>query len=89
LPAPPGVSSHHERRDIVADLTLLHVDRLVAGLTGTFYIDPDAVTRAIVRHRSFNVIHHDSGFKVDVFVCACLSRIDISQSVKGSAPAAV
>jgi hypothetical protein len=34
--------------DIVADLRLEHADRLVASLRDGFYIDPDAVARAIV-----------------------------------------
>jgi hypothetical protein len=54
--------------DIVADLRLEHIDPLVEGLRETFYLDADAVARAIVRHRSFNAIHRASGFKVDVFV---------------------
>lgn len=54
--------------DIVADLMLEHIDRLVASLRDGFYIDHEAVERAVVRHRSFNAIHHASGFKVDVFV---------------------
>ncbi|MCX6544369.1 MAG: hypothetical protein NTV05_08135 [Acidobacteria bacterium] len=54
--------------DIVADLRPEHTDRLVASLGGEFYIDPGAVARAVVGHRSFNAIHHASGFKVDVFV---------------------
>ncbi|MDO8835383.1 MAG: hypothetical protein Q7V01_07285 [Vicinamibacterales bacterium] len=54
--------------DLVADLRREHVDQLVAALQESFYIDTDAVVRAVSAHRSFNAIHHASGFKVDVFV---------------------
>lgn len=54
--------------DIVADVRREHADPLVAALGTAFYIDPAAVERAITQHRSFNAIHHGSGFKVDVFV---------------------
>ena len=56
--------------DIVADLRPEHADALLARLHDDFYVDADAVARAIDRHRSFNAIHHGSGFKVDVFVPA-------------------
>lgn len=54
--------------DIVADLRREHTDPLVAAPGTEFYVDPAAIERAITRHRSFNAIHHGSGFKVDVFV---------------------
>lgn len=56
--------------DLVADLRGEHVGTLVGALEEGFYIDADAVARAVTHHRSFNAIHHASGFKVDVFVPA-------------------
>ena len=67
-------SSVHGRRratqdvDIVADLPLKHVRALVKQLEQAYYID-DEMIRDAIRHRStFNVLHHDTGVKIDVFV---------------------
>jgi hypothetical protein len=54
--------------DIVADLGREHAGPLADALGTEFYVDQDAIERAVARHRSFNAIHRDSGFKVDVFV---------------------
>ena len=54
--------------DLVADLRSEHADPLVAALGTDFYVDRAAIERAITRHRSFNAVHHGSGFKVDIFV---------------------
>lgn len=55
--------------DIVADLRPEHAAALVAGLHTDFYI-PDELTlrRAIEQHHSFNLIHLDTMFKVDMFL---------------------
>ena len=54
--------------DIVADIKSGQVNSLVAALRETFYIDEQAVRRAVARHGSFNAIHFDSVFKVDIFI---------------------
>jgi predicted nucleotidyltransferase len=54
--------------DIVADLRAEQVRPLVSVLQEKFYIDEQAVRRAVSRHSSFNAIHFDAVFKVDVFV---------------------
>lgn len=54
--------------DIVADLKPAHVEPLVAALQETFYLDEGAVRRALARRGSFNAIHFDAVFKVDIFV---------------------
>jgi hypothetical protein len=41
---------------------------LVAAFQGDFYVDAAQVTRAIEGHSSFNLIHLETGFKVDLFV---------------------
>jgi len=54
--------------DLVADLHMDHVDLLAQALGDTFYADAEMM-RDAVRHRSsFNLIHLDTMFKVDVFV---------------------
>jgi hypothetical protein len=54
--------------DIVADIRPEQVGPIVAALQSDFYIDGQAVRRAVARRRSFNVIHLESVFKVDVFI---------------------
>ena len=54
--------------DVVADLQLRHVEPLLQALGGAFYIDSEMVRDAIRRRASFNVIHFETLFKVDVFV---------------------
>ena len=52
--------------DIVADLKLEQVKGLVSALQEEFYIDELAARRAVLSHSSFNIIHFDSVFKVDL-----------------------
>ena len=54
--------------DIVADIKANHVKPLVKALEESFYIDEQAVRSALIHHRSFNAIHFDSVFKVDIFI---------------------
>jgi hypothetical protein len=54
--------------DLIADLQVEHVQHLVNALQERFYIDAEFVREAIRRRSSFNVIHRESVFKVDVFV---------------------
>ena len=54
--------------DLVADLHSEHVEPLTQALRDAFYADADMMRDAIRRHSSFNVIHLETMFKVDVFV---------------------
>jgi len=54
--------------DIVADLRLKHADPLAHVLSGEFYLDVETIRDAIRRHSSFNLIHRETMFKVDIFV---------------------
>ncbi len=54
--------------DLVADLRFEHVKLLVHQLEDAFYIDENAIRNAIERHSSFNLIHLETMFKVDVFI---------------------
>jgi hypothetical protein len=65
-----GFSRTTNDADIVADIQLDQISPLFAALNATFYIDEQAVRRAILERRSFNVIHFDSLFKIDVYVPA-------------------
>ena len=54
--------------DIVADLQSTHVGRLVQALGDDFYLDARSAHDAIERRASFNLIHLETMFKVDVFI---------------------
>lgn len=54
--------------DLVADLRLEHAEPLARALGGTFYVDAESIREAVLHQRSFNVIHLETMFKVDVFV---------------------
>lgn len=54
--------------DLVAELGMEHVDAFAAALRSTFYLDEESIRDAIQTRSSFNVIHLDTMFKVDVFI---------------------
>jgi hypothetical protein len=54
--------------DILADIKGEHVQPLYAALKDDFYVDELAMRNAVAQQRSFNAIHFDSVFKVDIFV---------------------
>lgn len=54
--------------DIVADMKLEHVEPLVAALSKEFYADAGMMRGAIEHHRSFNLVHYETAFKVDIFI---------------------
>lgn len=54
--------------DIMASIPAKYAGALAAKLEQEFYADEQAIRDAIMAKRSFNVIHLDTGFKVDVFV---------------------
>lgn len=54
--------------DLVADVRLEHVAPFAQALGEAFYADAEMMRDAIRQHGSFNLIHLDTMFKVDVFV---------------------
>jgi hypothetical protein len=54
--------------DLVADLRMENAEPLARALASAFYVDAEMIRDAIRQQRSFNVIHLDTAFKVDVFV---------------------
>ncbi|MBI5575514.1 MAG: hypothetical protein HY896_04040 [Deltaproteobacteria bacterium] len=55
--------------DVVADLTRDNLPRFLSFFPSPeFYVSRDAASEAIERRRQFNVIHPDSGLKVDVII---------------------
>lgn len=54
--------------DIVADMKMEHIQPLVAALAKEFYADDEMMKDAIEHRSSFNLIHYETAFKVDVFI---------------------
>ncbi len=54
--------------DIIADLQPEHVRPLLEAFSQEFYADEEAIRDAIRRRGSFNLIHFETSFKVDIFV---------------------
>jgi hypothetical protein len=54
--------------DLVADLRPEHAAPLATALEGEFYVDQSMILDAILRRKSFNVIHLATMFKADIFV---------------------
>jgi hypothetical protein len=54
--------------DIVADMRQEHIQPLVAALSKEFYTDDEMMRDAIEHHSSFNLIHYETAFKVDIFI---------------------
>lgn len=53
--------------DLIAEVRLDHVARLVSGLGRDFYVDADMIREAIADKRAFNVIHFSTSYKFDIF----------------------
>lgn len=54
--------------DIVAEMKIEHLKPFVTALQDEFYVDGEMIAESIQRHSSFNIIHRESMFKVDVFI---------------------
>ncbi|MBI2566631.1 MAG: hypothetical protein HYV63_06325 [Candidatus Schekmanbacteria bacterium] len=52
--------------DLVADLGMSHVAKLVSRLERDFYVDAEMIREAVARRSSFNAIHFATSFKVDL-----------------------
>ena len=54
--------------DIVADMHIEHIQPLVAALSKEFYSDDEMMRDSIEHQSSFNLIHYETSFKVDIFI---------------------
>jgi hypothetical protein len=54
--------------DIVADVQPGHIQPLVEALSKEFYADDEMMRDAIEHQSSFNLIHYETAFKVDIFI---------------------
>lgn len=54
--------------DIVAAVTAEHVDELARRLGPEFYLNEDAIRRAVATASTVNLIHQETSIKIDLFV---------------------
>jgi len=54
--------------DIIAGLRPGHIRALIDALQDEFYVDDEMIAEAVSHRSSFNIIHRESMFKVDVFI---------------------
>jgi hypothetical protein len=54
--------------DLVVELHLDDVTRIVSVFSNDFYVDADDVRSAVAAQRMFNLMHFESGIKVDLIV---------------------
>ena len=54
--------------DIVAEMRLEHLQPFVLALQAEFHLDEEMISAAIQGCSSFNILHRESMFKVDVFI---------------------
>src|SRR5688500_3752858 len=54
--------------DIIAEMRSEHVQPFVSPLQDEFYVDEEMIAESIQHNSSFNIIHRETMFKVDVFI---------------------
>jgi hypothetical protein len=63
-----GIVRYTQDADLVIDLRADQAEQLISELSREFYVSRVSVDEAIASRRSFNAIHRDSAFKLDLFV---------------------
>jgi hypothetical protein len=54
--------------DIIAEMRAGHIRPFVLALQDEFYLDEEMIAAAVANQLSFNIIHRESMFKVDIFI---------------------
>jgi hypothetical protein len=63
-----GMVRSTQDSDIVAEMRLEHLQPFVSVLQDEFYVDEEMIVDSIQQYASFNIIHRETLFKVDVFI---------------------
>jgi len=53
---------------VVIDVDQQSLDKLLESLGEEFYLSPEGAREALARERMFNIIHLETGFKVDLII---------------------
>jgi len=62
-----GIARPTQDLDLIAAIPPNQIAGLVTALQSDFYVDSESIQSAIRFRRSFNLIHLQTGFKIDVF----------------------
>ena len=54
--------------DVISEMRTEHIQPFIAALQDEFFMDEEMIADAVQRNSSFNIIHRDTMFKVDVFI---------------------
>lgn len=54
--------------DIITEMRPEHIQQFISSLQNDFFIDEEMIVDAIQRNSSFNILHRETMFKVDVFI---------------------
>ncbi len=54
--------------DLVVDFRPEHIEPFSNALEDEFYLERESIKNAIKNHGSFNLLHYESMFKIDIFV---------------------
>ena len=54
--------------DIITQMRMEHIQPFVSSLQDEFFIDEEMIADAIQHNSSFNIIHRNTMFKVDIFI---------------------
>ena len=63
-----GLSRTTQDIDLVSDISIDHVNSFVEKLKEKYFIDAEMIRDAIKSETSFNLIHLDTMFKIDIFI---------------------
>lgn len=54
--------------DIITEMRPEHIQPFISSLQNEFFIDEEMIADSIQHNSSFNIIHRDTMFKVDIFI---------------------
>jgi hypothetical protein len=63
-----GLPRATQDADVVIDAEKNNLEQFLRSLGSAFYLSPEAALDALVREQMFNVIHLETGFKVDLII---------------------
>lgn len=63
-----GISRGTMDVDVITNLNTMHVERIVQQLNEEYYVDGEMIKDAIQHKSTFNVIHHQTSYKIDFFI---------------------
>lgn len=63
-----GIVRTTQDADIIVDMQKKHIQSFISSLEKDFYLDEVAIEKAVKQRGSFNILHRQSIFKIDIFL---------------------